>query len=396
MPRMPEMRMPEVQMPSMSAFDVPKFPEKRGDANARNADDNNGGKNATNNNYARVRASWKSPPPPPPAPVAKISGMMQMPKMPKMEPLPKMPSMPEFAIPKLESPKMPKLPERPRGKTTTTPGSANDANGNNNNSVVKTNYSRVQASWKTPAPAPTATDGNGNYFPKLELSKISLPDLSSLGLPDASISVKTYNDEVLRLSSEIDERIKSKVNAFTGKSKYEVGDITKAIISKVANEEFELSEVTFFFRVLIALGVDLSGFSAVLPVAGLVGLLGWGVSMGLAERFTQFVALEINNRVIDVKTRRRRRCAAATRGTAVQPGGPDQVRAVGLHGKVVLRRGRPGDKRCKLERAAGIGGVFVHGKGSHRKTRSDTRTTTTRVATSLYLFTFSQLDNMIE
>ena len=67
--------------------------------------------------------------------------------------------------------------------------------------------------------------------------------------------------------------------------------------SKVAKEEFDLAEVTFFFRILLALGADLSGFSAVLPVSGLVGVFGWSISMGLAERFTQFVAADIHKRL---------------------------------------------------------------------------------------------------
>ena len=132
----------------------------------------------------------------------------------------------------------------------------------------------------------------------MELPNFALPDLSALGLSN-NIHVLVYNDEVQKLSLQIDKNIKDKVNKFTGRSQYEVGDITKAIIAKVANEEFELGEVTFFFRILIAVGADLSGFSAVLPVSGLMGVFGWSISMGLAERFAKYVSIEINKRVLN-------------------------------------------------------------------------------------------------
>lgn len=229
---------------------------------------------------------------------------IDMPKMPEMQI--QMPSIPEFTIPKLEVPKVPKFPERSQQKTKL-PGDTNTGN-NDNGNTAKPNYSRHQASWKTTSTTnptttttvtaiTTTTAPNGSIsFSNLALPTIALPDLSSLGLSN-SIHVKECSDEARKLSLRIDMSIKDKVNAFTGRSQYEVGDITKSIIAKVANEEYELAEITFFFRILIAVGADLSGFSAVLPVSGLVGVFGWSISMGLAERFTQFVSIEINKRV---------------------------------------------------------------------------------------------------
>lgn len=212
---------------------------------------------------------------------------MQMPK-PNM---PEMPSMPEFTVPKFEAPKLfkQKPPERAQQKTTPIlPWADTNVNTKNQKSNAKTNYSPLQASWKETKPNNTPTP--------MELPTVALPDLSSFGLSNA-VPVKRYSVEARRLSRQIDTSIKEKVNGFTGQSSYEVGDISKAIIAKVANEEFELAEITFFFRILIAAGVDLSGFSAVLPVSGLVGVLGWSVSMGVAERVAQYVTVEINKRV---------------------------------------------------------------------------------------------------
>ena len=81
-----------------------------------------------------------------------------------------------------------------------------------------------------------------------------------------------------------------------------MGDITKAIIAKIAHDDFDPAEVTFFFRILIAVGADLSGFSAVLPVGGLIGLFGWSISMGIAERFTKTIAVETNKRINNTKS----------------------------------------------------------------------------------------------
>ena len=63
----------------------------------------------------------------------------------------------------------------------------------------------------------------------------------------------------------MDERIKLKVNAFTGKSKYESGNITN-------DDLVDLPEATFFSRVLITLGVDLIGFGVMLPLPRLLEL----------------------------------------------------------------------------------------------------------------------------
>ena len=141
---------------------------------------------------------------------------LNLPKMPKVPNADfAKPTMPQFAIPKLEPPQ-----RRGRGKAQP-PWDRKTKNAQGN---ARTDYSRLKASWKEES-RPIAKANNP--FSTLDLS---LPDISRLRPPkDIQVS-----EEVQKLSLHIDQRIKEKVNAFTGKNSYEVGDITKAIIAKVS------------------------------------------------------------------------------------------------------------------------------------------------------------------
>ena len=192
------------------------------------------------------------------------------------------------------------------------------------------NYAPVQATWKTTPTTTGAADTLASATNKAQhqfdlFSQSFLPEFPegffssstsftpsftpnlSVQFPDlpalpTTIRVQEYSDEVQRRSAAIDHDIKQKVNAFTQQKEYKVGDITKAIIAKIAHDDFDPAEVTFFFRILIAVGADLSGFSAVLPVGGLIGLFGWSISMGIAERFTKTIAVETNKRINNTKS----------------------------------------------------------------------------------------------
>jgi len=192
------------------------------------------------------------------------------------------------------------------------------------------NYAPVQATWKTTPTTTGAADTLASATNKAQqqfdvFSNSFLPDFPegffssstsftpsftpnlSIQFPDlpalpTTIRVQEYSDEVQRRSAAIDHDIKQKVNAFTQQKEYKVGDITKAILAKIAHDDFDPAEVTFFFRILIAVGADLSGFSAVLPVGGLIGLFGWSISMGIAERVTKTIAVETNKRINNTKS----------------------------------------------------------------------------------------------
>eukprot|EP00957_Ditylum_brightwellii_P153528 11685626-Ditylum_brightwellii.AAC.1 len=51
----------------------------------------------------------------------------------------------------------------------------------------------------------------------------------------AKSSLVEMTDELGYMSQRIDSEIKEKVNNFTGQNEYKVGDITRAIIKKVAS-----------------------------------------------------------------------------------------------------------------------------------------------------------------
>ena len=115
-------------------------------------------------------------------------------------------------------------------------------------------------------------------------------------------------DLAQHLDHEMDEKIQE--TRFTkGQIQENVQNVTRTLIRKVASEEYQLSEITFLCKALMALGTDFAPVAGVLPVKLLLELFGYSIACGLAERFFTAIIteldrmLEINEEVKAVSAR---------------------------------------------------------------------------------------------
>mmetsp|Transcript_13675 Transcript_13675/g.18335 ORF Transcript_13675/g.18335 Transcript_13675/m.18335 type:complete len:208 (+) Transcript_13675:1-624(+) len=99
------------------------------------------------------------------------------------------------------------------------------------------------------------------------------------------------------MSQRIDSEIKEKVNNFTGQNEYKVGDITRAIIKKVASGEYNFADIVLLSKILIKLGADFSPVATILPVRLLLELFDYSIALELSEKFVKTLSVELDKRL---------------------------------------------------------------------------------------------------
>ena len=103
-------------------------------------------------------------------------------------------------------------------------------------------------------------------------------------------------DLAQHLDHEMDEKIQE-IRFTKGQIQENVQNVTRTLIRKVASEEYQLSEITFLCKVLMALGADFAPVAGVLPVKLLLELFGYSIACGLAERFFTAIVTELDRRL---------------------------------------------------------------------------------------------------
>jgi hypothetical protein len=103
-------------------------------------------------------------------------------------------------------------------------------------------------------------------------------------------------DLAQHLDHEMDEKIQE-IRFTKGQIQDNVQNVTRTLIRKVASEEYQLSEITFLCKVLMALGADFAPMAGVLPVKLLLELFGHSIAFGLAERFFTAIITELDRRL---------------------------------------------------------------------------------------------------
>ena len=99
------------------------------------------------------------------------------------------------------------------------------------------------------------------------------------------------------LSRWIDARVKENVNAFTGSEDYQFGDVTKEIAKRVANRNYDLSEIVILCKALLSFGVGLSPVSGLLPVKLLVDMINFSIMTDVNEKLIGALTLELDRRM---------------------------------------------------------------------------------------------------
>ena len=103
-------------------------------------------------------------------------------------------------------------------------------------------------------------------------------------------------DLAQQLDHEMDEKIQE-ISFTRGQMQENVQNVTRTLIRKVASEEYQLSEITFLCKVLMALGADFAPVAGVLPVKLLLELFGYSIACGIAERFFTAIITELDRRL---------------------------------------------------------------------------------------------------
>lgn len=110
------------------------------------------------------------------------------------------------------------------------------------------------------------------------------------------VTIRQQYKEVWQASKSLDDKIKTKLQSFISRTGNDTSEITKSIIRKIAKGEYDVSDLTFLLRILIALGADLTPIFGFLPMGILSELVGIGITLELSERFVKTVSVELEKR----------------------------------------------------------------------------------------------------
>jgi len=131
-------------------------------------------------------------------------------------------------------------------------------------------------------------------------------DSNSLHIPESSTSIlelskrldlnfQEYARKVLLTNSSFPLEISPQRNIQS--SILTIQKVSRTIIRKVATGDYQLSDITFLCKVLIALGADFSPVAGLLPVKVLIELFGYSLVIDLGERFMNAIVKELDKRL---------------------------------------------------------------------------------------------------
>jgi hypothetical protein len=131
-------------------------------------------------------------------------------------------------------------------------------------------------------------------------------DSNSIHIPESSTSIlelskrldlnfQEYARKVLPTNSSFPLEISPQRNIQS--SILTIQKVSRTIIRKVATGDYQLSDITFLCKVLIALGADFSPVAGLLPVKVLIELFGYSLVIDLGERFMNAIVKELDKRL---------------------------------------------------------------------------------------------------
>lgn len=99
------------------------------------------------------------------------------------------------------------------------------------------------------------------------------------------------------LSRYIDEKVKEQVNDFTNKNEYTPGDITKEIMNRVKSRDYTVEDMIILFKILLALGANLSPVANFLPAKLLIEALDYSIAGDLGGKLINTITEELDRRM---------------------------------------------------------------------------------------------------
>ncbi|GFH43738.1 hypothetical protein CTEN210_00211 [Chaetoceros tenuissimus] len=99
------------------------------------------------------------------------------------------------------------------------------------------------------------------------------------------------------LSRYIDEKVKEQVNDFTNKNEYTPGDVTKEIMNRVKSRDYTVEDMIILFKILLALGANLSPVANFLPAKLLIEALDYSIAGDLGGKLINTITEELDRRM---------------------------------------------------------------------------------------------------
>lgn len=112
---------------------------------------------------------------------------------------------------------------------------------------------------------------------------------------------KDSNTSILELSQRLDLNFQKYTSQHIQSSVITIQKVSRTIIRKVATGDYQLSDITFLCKILIALGADFSPVAGLLPVKLLLELFGYSLVIDLGERFLNVIIQELDKRLQSIQ-----------------------------------------------------------------------------------------------
>jgi hypothetical protein len=126
---------------------------------------------------------------------------------------------------------------------------------------------------------------------------LSLTQLAGKGTEDAIKTLEWMDSKAKDGASVANARAKDLVLAFTGKSEYEFGDVTKELVRRTLTAEYSLQDMLLLLRVLLAVGASCTPLAKVLPLTMLLEMLNVSLEARLGGKILEVVAGAVDERV---------------------------------------------------------------------------------------------------
>mmetsp|Transcript_7658 Transcript_7658/g.10914 ORF Transcript_7658/g.10914 Transcript_7658/m.10914 type:complete len:490 (+) Transcript_7658:27-1496(+) len=94
----------------------------------------------------------------------------------------------------------------------------------------------------------------------------------------------------------VNAKAQSLVLGFTGKNKYQPGDITKELLRRIVSAEYDMNDIALFLKIMVAVGASIGPLAKVLPVTVLLEMLNVSLERQIGGKFLDTLASSLDDR----------------------------------------------------------------------------------------------------
>mmetsp|Transcript_28900 Transcript_28900/g.42841 ORF Transcript_28900/g.42841 Transcript_28900/m.42841 type:complete len:302 (-) Transcript_28900:64-969(-) len=113
----------------------------------------------------------------------------------------------------------------------------------------------------------------------------------------SAIAGKEVDYEFGALSKALMDKTGMAITNYTGKSNYQVGDISKEIIRRVSSGEYKIEDIFLLCKILLSFGVGLTPIAGALPAKVLLEMMNVGLAQEVGGRLMETLAETLDKRM---------------------------------------------------------------------------------------------------